>query len=437
MEAGILRNGVLGIETDVLYQRWDLVPAYEVRLTPISNVYYAHIEAVSADYVTKIQGRKMQWISNVHLADIEVDAIHEDSFQNANVNQTVFKGDWQSLALPVPDARLRSSCNLFIKVCHPCIMAVSLENEDGKGTNMKRQRNVYRRTFPLLLGLFALAACSTPASELHRELLWPNGAPGARGSDPEKDMPAITIYQPDKGNGTAVVVCPGGGYGHLAMGHEGRDIAEWFNSIGITAVVLEYRMARGGYRHPIPLMDAQRAVRTVRCRAKELGVDPSRIGIMGFSAGGHLASTAGTHFDAGNPDADDPIERVGCRPDFLILCYPVIAFGEPYTHKGSQKNLIGENPSEELVRSLSNEKQVARDTPPTFLFATDEDGAVPAENSVMFYLALHRAGVPAELHVYQKGGHGLGLAQKIEGTNRWPDDCRLWLQGLGMLEARK
>lgn len=265
-----------------------------------------------------------------------------------------------------------------------------------------------------------------------REPLWPNGAPGATGNGPD-DVPAITIYLPEKGNGTAVVICPGGGYDHLAMGHEGKVIAEWLNDMGIIGVVLEYRMAKGGYGHPVPLMDVQRAIRTVRSRAKELQVDPARIGIMGFSAGGHLASTAGTRFDQGDPNAEDPIERVGCRPDFMILCYPVIAFGEPYTHVGSQRNLIGSEPSEELIRSLSNEKQVTGDTPTTFLFHTDEDTAVPAENSLMFYQALRKSGVPAELHIYQTGRHGIGLAQKIEGTSAWPEECREWMKGLGLL----
>ncbi len=293
-----------------------------------------------------------------------------------------------------------------------------------------------KRRSRILAGLVVavLMSCGlTWAGAPQRELLWPEGAPEAKGNDPEKDMPAITIYAPEKPNGTAVVICPGGGYGHLAMGHEGRDIAEWMNSMGITGVVLEYRMGRGGYQHPVPLMDAQRAVRIVRARANELEINPARIGIMGFSAGGHLASTAGTHFDPGNPEAGDPIERVSSRPDFMILCYPVIAFDQPYTHKGSQRNLIGDTPSEELIRSLSNEKQVTSETPPTFLFHTDEDTGVPAENSVMFYLALRKAGVPAELHVYRKGRHGVGMAPDIEATSAWPEACRQWLRGLGML----
>jgi acetyl esterase/lipase len=181
------------------------------------------------------------------------------------------------------------------------------------------------------------------------------------------------------------------------------------------------------------LDDAQRAIRTVRARAAEWKVDPQRIGILGFSAGGHLASTAATHFDAGQPDADDPIQRVGCRPDFAVLCYAVIAFGEPYTHRGSQINLLGKNPPAELVRQFSNEKQVTPQTPPTFLWSTDEDRAVPAENSVMFYLALRQAKVPAELHVYQNGKHGLGLAGSVPGTAGWSQACQLWMQNRGLL----
>ncbi len=282
-----------------------------------------------------------------------------------------------------------------------------------------------------------LCGCASFAGESARELLWPDGAPGAGENDPVQDRPAITICFPDPDvmNGTAVVICPGGGYRGLAMGHEGHEIAEWLNSMGVTGIILEYRTSRGGCLHPAPLQDAQRAIRTVRARARELKLDPNRIGIMGFSAGGHLASTVGTHFDAGSPDAKDPIERFGCRPDFMILCYPVISFSEPYTRKkGSPRNLLGDNPSEELLFSLSNEKQVTKETPPAFLFHTDEDGGVLPENSVAFYLALREANVPAELHIYRKGRHGLGLAQEVPGTAGWPNVCKQWLQGLGVLK---
>ena len=294
----------------------------------------------------------------------------------------------------------------------------------------------------LLSFAITLAAFVDPALAAGPEtiLLWPDGAPGAKGERPE-DKPTLTIYLPEekKTAGTAVVICPGGGYGGVAIDHEGHQIARWFNSLGVAGFIVDYRHRRKGYGHPAPLQDAQRAIRTVRTRAGEWKVDPEKIGVMGFSAGGHLASTTGTHFDKGDPDAADAIQRVSCRPDFMILCYPVIAFDEPYTHRGSQNNLLGQEPDAKLVRSLSNEKQVTPETPPTFLFHTDEDKGVPSENSIFFYLALRRAGVPAEMHIYQKGPHGVGLctgighAKKIPGTDTWSKCCEAWLAGLGML----
>jgi len=289
-----------------------------------------------------------------------------------------------------------------------------------------------------VVGCVVLSALSGFAAEPTAELLWPDGAPGAQGDKPA-DKPTLTfcLPDPDKATGTAVVVCPGGGYGFLAVGHEGKDIAEWLNGMGIAAVILEYRHRARGYGHPAPLQDAQRAIRTVRARAARLKIDPQRIGIMGFSAGGHLASTAGTHFDRGDANAEDPVQRVSCRPDFMILCYPVIAFDEPYTHRGSQRNLIGEDAPAELVRSLSNEKQVTAETPPTFLFHTDEDRTVPPENSVYLYLALRRAKVPAEMHIFLTGRHGLGLARQTPGTSAWPACCEAWLRGRGLLKANR
>jgi len=182
------------------------------------------------------------------------------------------------------------------------------------------------------------------------------------------------------------------------------------------------------------LQDVQRAIRTIRASAEEWNLDPQRIGVMGFSAGGHLASTVGTHFDSGEGKSSDPIERASCRPDFMILCYPVISFTEEYTHRGSRRNLLGENPNAELASNLSNETQVTDQTPPTFLFHTDADKGVPAENSVAFYLALRRAGVPAELHIYEKGHHGLGLAPKTPAVSSWPLRCADWIRGRGLLE---
>ena len=287
----------------------------------------------------------------------------------------------------------------------------------------------------IVLSLGVLLAGDVLAAEPKTELLWPDGAPGALGDRPE-DKPTLIVYLPEKekATGAAVCVCPGGGYGHLAMDHEGDQIGRWFNAMGVAGFIVDYRHRRKGYGHPAPLQDAQRAIRTVRARAEEWGVKPDRIGVMGFSAGGHLASTAATHFDAGRPDAEDPIERASCRPDFAILCYPVVMFDETFTHRGSQRNLLGEDADPELVRSLSNEKQVTPETPPTFLFHTDEDTGVPAENSVQFYLALRRAKVPAELHVYRQGRHGLGLAPDAPGTGNWPKQCEDWMRGLGLLD---
>jgi enterochelin esterase family protein len=265
-------------------------------------------------------------------------------------------------------------------------------------------------------------------------LLWPQGAPEAAGKE-TADRPTLTRYIPpaDKATGAAVVVCPGGGYGALAHDHEGRQVARWLNSIGVTAFVLKYRIAPR-YHHPAPLQDAQHALRTVRANAKEWHVDLKRIGIWGFSAGGHLAATAGTHFDDGKVDAEDPIERVSCRPDFMILAYPVITFTEAGMHRGSRSNLLGPDPDPKLVESLSNEKQVTARTPPTFLFHTDADRGVVPENSVLFYLALRKAGVPAELHIYEKGAHGVGLAPKDAILSSWPERLAAWMRGRDLLK---
>jgi acetyl esterase/lipase len=232
----------------------------------------------------------------------------------------------------------------------------------------------------------------------------------------------------------AVIVCPGGGYGHLAMDHEGHQVAEWLNSFGVTAFVLRYRHANTGHHHPIPLGDGQRAIRLVRSRADEWSIDPTKIGVIGFSAGGHLVSTLGTHFDLGNVSAADPIDRVGSRPDFMILAYPVITMTEDFGHSGSKRNLLGEEPDPALARNLSSEHQVKGDTPPAFLIHTSGDQGVPPQNSLVFYDALQRAGVPAELHIYQNGGHGFGLGRDIPGTRDWPERCREWMEVRGLLE---
>jgi acetyl esterase/lipase len=218
----------------------------------------------------------------------------------------------------------------------------------------------------------------------------------------------------------------------LADNHEGRQVANWLNSLGIAAFVLKYRLGPR-YHHPIELGDAQRAIRLVRAQATQFGVAPDRIGIMGFSAGGHLASTAGTHFDAGDAAASDPIDRASSRPDFLVLGYAVISFTTPYTHQGSLKNLLGDHPDPKLVENLSNELQVTSRTPPTFLFHTNEDKGVPAENSVLFYLALRKAGVPAEMHIFERGPHGVGLALADPALAMWPTLLANWFRERGLL----
>ena len=282
--------------------------------------------------------------------------------------------------------------------------------------------------------LLLMVLCSTILAEPKVEQLWRSGAPGALG-DQELDKPTLSIYlaDPAKASGTGVVVCPGGGYGALAMDHEGKQIAEYLNNLGIAAFVLKYRLGPR-YRHPAPLDDAQRAIRTVRHRAKEFGVAPDRIGIWGFSAGGHLASTAGTHFDAGDASAADPITRESSRPDFMILAYPVITFTEEqYVHKGSRRNLLGDTPDPKLIALLSNENWITAQTPPTFLFHTTEDSGVPPENSVYFYLGLRKAGVPAEMHIYEKGRHGVGLAPKDPILSTWAGRLTDWFKTRGLI----
>jgi acetyl esterase/lipase len=251
-------------------------------------------------------------------------------------------------------------------------------------------------------------------------------APAAVGQEDE-DNPTLTYYAPSNATGAAIVVCPGGGYRNLALDHEGRQIADWLNGRGIAAFVLKYRLGPR-YRHPAMLDDAQRAIRTVRARAAAWNLDPARVGIWGFSAGGHLASTAATRFDSGNPNAPDPVERVSSRPDILILSYPVISLTTPYTHRGSLQNLLGENPPPALAESLSNEKQVTPHTPPTFLFHTNADTGVPPENSLLFYLALRKAGVPAEMHIYETGRHGVGLAYTDPVLASWGERLTDWLR---------
>lgn len=262
--------------------------------------------------------------------------------------------------------------------------------------------------------------------------LWPNGAPGALGNEPT-DIPTITVYSSDnvKAGSPAMIVFPGGGYGGLA-GHEGKDYALWFNQQGIKGFVVRYRLGSKGYRHPSMLHDAARAVRYVRANADQLKINPDQIGIIGSSAGGHLASTLLTHFDPGNSMAADPVDRQSSRPTLGILCYPVISMG-PNTHHGSRNNLLGSNQTPELLRYLSNELQVTPNTPPTFLWHTVEDRVVKVENSLEFAVALQENKVPYALHIYQKGRHGLGLASRppFNNPHPWAADCLVFLKTQG------
>lgn len=289
------------------------------------------------------------------------------------------------------------------------------------------------RAWLVFLGLLV----TLPLLAADRRPLWPAGAPQEKQFEETEKNPAkptLDHYPATHWTtGAAVIICPGGGYATLATVHEGQQVAEWFNELGVVAFVLRYRHGPE-YQYPVPVLDVQRALRDVRFHAKEYGINPAMIGIMGFSAGGHLASTAATHFDAGDPAAADPIDRVSSRPDFAVLCYPVISFTEPFMHKGSRRNFFGtDTPPEALARQFSSELQVTPQTPPTFLFHTDEDTSVPAENPISFYLALRKAGVPAELHIYRQGRHGGGLWTAHPDTGAWPRQLARWLHSLGLL----
>ncbi len=286
----------------------------------------------------------------------------------------------------------------------------------------------------MLLGGLLIAGASLTAQTNLTLPLWPEGAPGALGKE-AKDIPTLTVFLPDpaKATGAAMVICPGGGYANLAD-HEGSHYARWFNELGMAGFVLKYRLGSGGYRHPAMLQDASRAIRTVRARSQEWQLDPKRIGIIGSSAGGHLASTTMTHWDLGDPNAADVIERQSSRPDLAMLCYAVISLAQEFTHKGSRANLLGTNQPPELLRELSAEWQVNANTPPCFLWSTADDPVVPVENSLALAGALRRAGVPFDLHVFAHGPHGLGLGSRNFDPARfhpWTEDGKRWLKENG------
>ena len=289
---------------------------------------------------------------------------------------------------------------------------------------------------PLLISTILFSSLILAHAEMKNSIpLWPAGAPGALGHS-TNDIPTLTPYLPDPTNatGAALVICPGGAYQNLAP-HEGHDYALWLNQQGVTCFVLRYRLASGGYHYPAMFDDVTRAVRWVRAHAGDYQIDPHRVGIMGSSAGGHLAATLMTHFDSGAANAPDAVERQSSRPDLGVLCYPVITMGE-YTHQGSKVNLLGRNPPARLVGLLSNELQVSSNTPPCFIWTTYADRTVPMENTLMFAEALRKNRVPFDLHVYQKGPHGMGLKDKppFAHPHPWAADCLFWLKQQGFVK---
>lgn len=299
---------------------------------------------------------------------------------------------------------------------------------------------VWRSCLVWMLALVtAFSASVSSAQDAPVLRLWSGDAPGALGQA-DHDISTLTIYpaDPAKATGMGIVICPGGGYGGLAK-HEGEGYAKYLAANGVSSFVLKYRLGSKGYRHPVMWQDVSRAVRTVRARSDEWKLNPKLIGVMGSSAGGHLASTMVTHFDAGQPDAQDPIERISSRPDFGVLCYAVISMEDGVTHGGSKRNLLGATPDPSLVELLSNEKQVTKETPPCFVWSTGEDKAVPVENSLRFILAMQKAGVAYDFHVYQKGAHGIGLSEGKNGVaaddvHPWGKDLLFWFRHNGWLK---
>lgn len=295
-----------------------------------------------------------------------------------------------------------------------------------------------------LIIILSMISITTNAQEVIK--LWLDGIPFSNGTIGEEEYtdnshvrniqdPTITVYLPakEKATGAAVVICPGGGYSVLAIQHEGHDVAKWFNEIGVAGIVVKNRLPTSDnitQKSEVAMVDAQRAVRMTRYNADEWGIQTDKIGIMGFSAGGHLASTVGTHYDYGLK-SEDSIQQVSCRPDFMILMYPVISMTEDYMHKGSMKNLVGPEPSDVQKLRFSNEKQVTPDTPPTILIHSTDDKGVPVANSIVFYQALVANGVTAELHTFNSGAHGYGLGRK-DGTshNQWPKNVESWMKDI-------
>jgi acetyl esterase/lipase len=299
--------------------------------------------------------------------------------------------------------------------------------------------------------LFAIGALVFPATLLtaaagpERIELWPEGVPGLKpDAAPEKTenervsgvhTPSMTVFRApaETANGTVVIICPGGGYMRLSIVKEGTTIAEWLNSLGVTACVLRYRMVE--YGHPAPLQDVLRAVRFVRSRADEFGARTDRIGVLGFSAGGHLTASAGTMFDDPDGKTGAALDAVSARPDFIVPVYPVITLSDPFAHKGSRRALLGENPTSEMIARMSPEKRVTKESSPAFIIHTLEDKTVPVENSILFFTALREAGVPAEMHIYESGAHGIGTVADVPAAKEWPKACAVWMRAHGWLDA--
>ncbi len=273
--------------------------------------------------------------------------------------------------------------------------------------------------------------------------LWPEGIPDLKTGIPAEridngraysvNKPTLTMFSPAtvRPGGTAVIICPGGGYDHLSLENEGTAIARWLNPLGVTAFVLRYRLIE--YGHPAPLRDVLRAVRLLRSHAAEFGINPARIGVIGASAGGHLAACAGTLFDAPEGRTGVELDKVSARPDFIMLLYAVVSMKEPNVHTGSRRSLLGANPAPELLDHLSPELQVTKDSSPTFIVHTEEDRAVTDFNSIEFYKALHQARVPVEMHLYEKGGHGFGMRKDLGQTSEWPKRAEEWMRSHGWL----
>jgi len=338
--------------------------------------------------------------------------------------------------MPIADCQLPNEKSAFYlafgkKICPP-----GRRRPADTGYRSSPPAAVRQSAIFLALSLIiSLASCheSPPAGHISTVTLtppirlWNATAPGATG-DGDIDVPTLTpfLIPPENATGAAFIVCPGGGYGHLAP-HEGAPIAQWLNSLGIEAFVLKYRLGPK-YHHPIEMEDVQRAIRLVRSNAPSWHIDPNRIGIIGFSAGGHLAATAATHFDAGAPNTPDPIDRVSSRPDLAILAYPVITMLDPYVHQGSRLNLLGLDPTSDLEIFLSADRQVTPQTPPCFLVHAADDRTVPVENSLLFAMACRKNKVPFEIHIFEHGTHGFGLGGKDPVLSTWTAMAARWLE---------